>query len=1475
MAPSDMAAVVAKAKPGGKPKAKGDHFKRSESRVDNLDYLVGSQVWIKVDSDELFELVTVNSFSGDRVTVSYNGDMLTVPFEDCLNVDVMNVPFETHDLVKLPHANSAVVLDILRKRFMSDCIYTYAGKLLIVLNPFKLIPDLYGPQSIERYRRADTSIGFPADVPPHTYAVAQCAINGLLRDNHCQSCIVTGESGAGKTETAKQLMSFFAHGASQSHNKVQDIIMGSNVILEAFGNAKTLRNNNSSRFGKFIKILVAAEGGLKGGIICSYMLELSRIEFQSEGERNYHIFYQCLKGLSQPERDAYGFHTVDFYKFLNRWKCYDAPGIDDLKDFGEVKRELQQLFSDEEYSDFMRCIAGILLCGNIEFKEVAARGVENAASVSNTADFQQLAALLGFQTEEAEEALTTKVVTIQGENIMSAITVSAAEVNVRALAKDLYGSLFEFCIEKINSIITFDDENARWIGILDIYGFEYFQRNTYEQLLINYANERLQQYFINRVFASEIAEYDEEGIDHSSIKYTDNSQVLEIFDKPNCSIFSFLEEQCLIQTGSAESFTASCKAKIKNELFIPAQGSVCRFTVVHTATSVMYDTDEFVAKNKHKLSPPIVRILHGSANSIVKQCAKRIPEDMGNMKGKFMGSKFHSSIGALMKTLHMTESHFIRCIKTNQQKKPRLYETRNVYGQLISLSIVEAIQTIHRGYAYRATFEKFIKDNEFLSSCIATGSTADTDLRNSIQAILQNLCIPAGDYQVGKKKVFLKKNGWMLLEKVFLQYARASKPLSDAIYSIYRVWRNRRHLLNSREMIIRIQSNIRRFRVQETSLIAKGNLRNFIGLVLTLDLILNEDPRVSAAVTIQSWCRMYICRKAYMQRLADIRAFERKQKAIVNLKRVATARHVIAACNFLRYLHASRARDRAVTKIASCWRMHAAIRRANNLRLQKIITFAATFIQKHVRGYLQRRRYQYTLNMLPYVIRLQAVFRSRLAVKRLEPSLRIRVSEIRERLRRLQLVTFIQSMIRCVIAYQRVTAAYCAVLSFQKFGWPRSCHEDITRVRAATATIKGFLKKMNQQSALRTEKNRILQGADQRVCERLTCDETEAAHRIFERFKIAQSSCLLPIHFNVYADHRGDYPDGWCSALERFLCSRSTGRGISGVSMGNGYSVFVVDGTQVYGFGRQPSDHRQEALAPRAPQLITTISNNLRVSTVLCGNEHTVILLSDHSVYSWGNNSYGQCGILRSNSNVKEPTLVQIYDSKGKPLQVKSLGVGSYHNCVVGVNGDVMVWGKWRDINLPAFGENIYYPVPICASVLPKDDTIVEAYCGNKVSYLLTKRGRLLSFGSCHNGQLGRDGNRNAPIEKIGIPNQVTSVSCGRNFTLVISERSDIYIFGTALAVRGGNKIKQTFMTPQRLECNRVAVRSPVVKCSVGTWEANILTEDLLVWAWTCLLVEEGCIRPIVYRYTCLSDSSIRNVYTIAAAQMTATFVGF
>ncbi|KAL8433396.1 hypothetical protein ACSSS7_003951 [Eimeria intestinalis] len=954
-------------KPGGGASGGGKKLQRKYSEVQLGDYLIGSNVWVRDTSrEEMYELVKVTEVSGTTLTVqSESGATRTVDQSECLNANVGVVAEACNDLAKLPHANEAAALQIIRERYVRDLIYTYAGRLLIAMNPFKAIPGLYDPQTITRYQNADTSRGFPTDVPPHTYAVAQCAMDLMRLTKENQSCIVSGESGAGKTETARQLMQYFASDkAGSGGSRVQDIILGANPVLEAVGNAKTLRNNNSSRFGRFVKLDVAPTGGIHGGLINNYMLELSRIEFQGQGERNYHIFYQMIKGLSAEEKTQCCLKAAEEYEFLNKSGCYEVETVDDLKEFADVRKQLKS---------WLRC---------------SSRGTSNLSMCrpwEQTRGFKHLLVHRMVRLLCGAQAITINVVEVRGNVIKSPLSADQSLVMCRSMAKEVYSVFFDFIVASVNEKIKFDHENKVWIGILDIYGFEFFQNNSYEQFLINYANERLQQFFIQQVFQAEQAEYEAEGIDHSMIVYSDNASVLEVFDKPKAGIFAFLEEQCLIQTGTSESFTAACHKNIKSDNYeVPKGDARLTFKIVHTAAPVVYTTTEFVPKNKMRLPNELLAVFKKSQNTAMQKAFQDVEiPDTKNMRGKFVGSKFQKSMNSLMTTLKSSRAHFCRCIKPNQVKKPRVFETESTLGQLISLSVLEAVAIIHKGFAYRASFADFVNDNSVLLRILGA-NVEGGDGKNATMMMLDRLGVPKEEYQLGSSKVFLRKAGWLVIDQYFRTVMANLKPLIITLQSSYRALKARSQYLQFATRIVRIQSLMRRYDVRKKQLKKLELTRIFLGAVYTMKLCLLQKRRASAAVVIQKMYRGYRTRKRTTAAMRQAKLGKLIGKTRQGLY------HIMRAKRTLQELREEKARHVAATRIQTIWRGYVARLR---LALMKFLTPYALVIQiqNAIRTFLVLSRLQhvsqtaYTMQkfLLPKLLRLH-VARAHEAIVRIQ-----------------------------------------------------------------------------------------------------------------------------------------------------------------------------------------------------------------------------------------------------------------------------------------------------------------------------------------------------------------------------------------------------------------------------------------------------------------------------------------------------------
>ncbi|UKK00832.2 myosin [Theileria orientalis] len=1535
-------------------KRKGEHFTKLESKVQNVEYLAGGRVWVKTDDDEMFVECTVKSVEGENLLVNLRGNEEVVNLKDCLNSLPDFDSLAVNDLAKIPHANSAVVLKILRDRFSEDKIYVYAGKLLVALNPFKKIENLYDDFVIERYKKVDTSLGFPVDLEPHTYAVGQCAINGLFKNNKNQSCIVSGESGAGKTETAKQLMNYFAYSKSNTNKstKVQDIVLGSNALLESFGNAKTINNNNSSRFGKFLKLNLLPEGGIVGGVMSSYMLEISRVEFQNENERNFHLFYQVLRGLSRTELDSYGFMEMKDYHYLNQSKCYEVPGIDDVKDFGRVLSQLNKLFEPDLLANFFQIISGILLCGNVEFEEESRLGVDSAAKISNESLFRKLTELFGLEYTATEKAIVEKVIRIQENTIESAVTPTVAQVNIRALSKDLYGFLFKYIIELLNEFTSSEAkagpeggkaDQQGFVGILDIYGFEYFKYNTYEQLLINYANEKLQKYFINNVFTSELSLYESEKIDVSSIVYSDNSVILEIFEKKNCGIFPFLYEQCVIESGSSEAFTRSCNTRIKNDFYLPPKGNVNEFTIVHTACKVIYNTDEFISKNKHSLSEVMVSLLMESNNKLLKDMVTHsvltelaemtAAEEQGGRASRvsratksgtklFVGNKFIKSINELIACLEETDSHFVRCVKTNQLKQSNYFDVKGVYGQLNSLSILEAIQIIHKGYAYKSPFKEFIKDNQFVYNLLvgdkgpssegtSPSDESASDKENALKMV-KLLEIPENEYQIGLTRIFLKKNGWILLEQSHLKFSQLLAPLSNMLSKYYYSYVNRVAYFRRLQMVERFQSLARKYALVGDKFKKVALVNDLVGLVVLLNWLNLDQKTLAAVVLIQSMYRMKVQRNKYLSELEELRKESRRRVARNRLAKFKSYMWFCVFGLYLQRLYRVSQVTKAATKIQAAWRMHRCIAAYNHLRYRTLKDYAATVVQKNVRCYLQVKNYEFMRYVEPSVVLIQSHFRGWL-VRRFVDS-RVEVFKwIRNRLNLYNKVYMLQNVVRTILTVQRFKTLKEDLLTLQSYFWTRCWYVEMIRIMWASNTIKRYWNKYKFRKLRCNGKDELLDDVYKKKVQQISRDEIVTSLSLLQNYK----SGLLPVHVNVSTKLDEFYPNGWSNTLSMILKVNGD-KSVSSISMGSFHTVVVLNESFVYAYGL--NDYNQlgyniESDSSRNPnnvnvrlEPIIMIREGLKVKQMECGLEHTVMLLDDGSTYTWGLNRNGQCGQMKQYEVITTPTLVTFNNRS----PVRRISSGNYHVCCLNYDDELFVWGKAFHLGLT--GEDLFKPAKLNTPF-----NLKSVYAGKQVTYLLDRKSNLYSFGTTYNGQLGypvseqnqqqekewnkrgvnytesQNGLRpenNAIFYKF-VASHIVDVSVGNNLTVALDVYGNLLQWGTFLVVNPETETfeKKVEYTPFIVSVDKQQLKSPVAKVSVGWWEVNLLTESLNLYGYNYLKMEkvngesdgreqndthrrnEWNYKPMLFSYQGLTGINPKDVKTLSSPTITVTMI--
>ncbi|GAW82149.1 myosin A [Plasmodium gonderi] len=738
-----------------------------------------------------------------------SGSAYEIDINHAWNCNSQIDPMSFGDIGLLNHTNIPCVLDFLKHRYFKNQIYTTATPLIVAINPYKDLGNTTA-EWIRKYRDAADH----TRLPPHIFSCAREALSNLHGVNKSQTIIVSGESGAGKTEATKQIMRYFASSKSGNMDlRIQTAIMAANPVLEAFGNAKTLRNNNSSRFGRFMQLVISHEGGIRNGSVVAFLLEKSRIITQDDNERSYHIFYQFLKGASKSMREKFGLKDVKHYKLLNP-NSTDVNGVDDVKDFEEVMESLQNMqLTENQIEVIFSIVAGILTLGNVRLVEKAEAGLNDAAAIHD-ADmdiFNRACELMFLDPESVKRELLIKVTIAGGNKIEGRWNKNDAEVLQLSLCKAMYEKLFLWIIKNLNSRIEPEGGFKAFMGMLDIFGFEVFKNNSLEQLFINITNEMLQKNFIDIVFERESKLYIEEGISTSVLNYTSNKPVIDLLCERGKSILSYLEDQCLAPGGSDEKFVSACITNLKNnDRFTPAKvASNKNFVIQHTIGPIQYCSENFLLKNKDVLRGELVEVIKDSSNEIVKDLFEGQVIEKGKIaKGSLIGSQFLNQLTALMALINSTEPHFIRCIKPNENKKPLEWCEPKILIQLHALSILEALVLRQLGYSYRRTFEDFLYQYKFVDISVAENSSLDA--RSKCEKLLQCSGISQDIQKIGKTMVFLKQEGAKLLSTIqrekLVEWENCVSVIEAAI-----IKHKYKHKLNENvPSLMRVQAHIRK-----------------------------------------------------------------------------------------------------------------------------------------------------------------------------------------------------------------------------------------------------------------------------------------------------------------------------------------------------------------------------------------------------------------------------------------------------------------------------------------------------------------------------------------------------------------------------------------------------------------------------------------------------------------------------------------
>ncbi|KAF0992774.1 hypothetical protein HZS_2692, partial [Henneguya salminicola] len=742
-------------------------------------------VW--VPNEELgFTSASIIDEKPDKVTVRVvdTGKQMTLNPDD---VQRMNPPKfdKVEDMAELTCLNEASVLHNLTQRYYSNQIYTYSSLFCLVVNPYKRLP-IYSEKVLALYRGKKRY-----EVPPHVYAIADSAYHSMLYDRENQSILCTGESGAGKTENTKRVIQYLVFigckGAVQGAASVQDVqnkleqqLLKANPILEAFGNAKTIKNDNSSRFGKFIQINFDSTGFINSTSVTTYILEKNRVSHQHEKERSYHIFYQLSKGASKEVKQEILYQDLGTYRFLTHGDV-TVPSINDAQEFNDLISSMEIMEIPKEDIDSMfKTLSAIMLLGNIVFVQDKS---SDQALLPNTEVAQKVCHLLKINVTDFTRSILKPRVKVGREFTTKTQTKAQVEFSTEALSKALYERVFKYIVAKINKALDKDRRTSpSFIGILDIAGFEIFEINSFEQLCINYTNEKLQQLFNHTMFILEQEEYQKEGIEWKFIDFgLDLQPTIDLLEKP-IGVFGLLDEECWFPKATDKSYVEKLvKSQSNNPKFlVPDFRSNSDMIILHYAGKVNYTCTGWLAKNMDPLNDNVVELLSNSGDQYVSGLWKDKDSIVGlnaiqpsdspfgasrAKKGMFrtVGQLYKEQLGNLMNNLRSTTSNFVRCIIPNYEKKPGKMTPQLILDQLRCNGVLEGIRICRQGYPNRIVFHEFKTRYEILTPGVIPQNFMDA--RKACETILTKLDLDKNTYRVGMSKVFFKSGVLANLEE--------------------------------------------------------------------------------------------------------------------------------------------------------------------------------------------------------------------------------------------------------------------------------------------------------------------------------------------------------------------------------------------------------------------------------------------------------------------------------------------------------------------------------------------------------------------------------------------------------------------------------------------------------------------------------------------------------------------------------------
>jgi myosin-5 len=1463
---------------------------RPEFKVEEYMWIrPGEDCWVELDVDNLPDRdgdvfipakIVQSDLDKKAVSVEYADPDFTAPTDVHMSRIMKrdpNVYPELTDLVDMPILNDAELHQKIRDRFKVLDIFTYIGPSLLIVNPFKYLREKYTEELKQEFYNC---IKTPAsnkvrDKPPHVWAIAAHAYLELYRNKQNQACCISGESGAGKTVNTKTCMSFLTgmneifgtkpnadhHHHHHHHHKeipIEDKILMCNPILEALGNAKTVRNDNSSRFGKYISLFMHNKMVI-GASVESYLLEAIRVTTPNKSERNYHVFYQFLKGASDEDLKLMRLKREPFsYPFLERSGCKDVSTIDDVEEYKEHEKSMTTLNLQGNWREaYWRIIAAVLHISKVKFDDTNLTD-SNACDIVTTDVVDDIVETLQVDRQLVLNALTTKTKFVPGGGeITCYLEKNQCVLQSEAFGKEIYNKLFSWVIKYLNLALLPEAEKKsgkdpakvyQKIGLLDIFGFEIFEFNSIEQLCINFTNEKLHQLYVEYVFKLEVATFIEEGLKQflANLSFQDNQEVLDLLahpDQKKFSVFSLIDDQAGTMSKDLAIIDQFQNFHNKNPKMQFSKMKKNMFFIVHTARAVGYTIDGFCEKNKDEVPRTIIRcVLASKFQRIVDIYTQKIKDadtpvdylgEAVKKKESFIGYKFRQQMDALMSELRSCQCSFMRCIKPNEAKSSEIWTSSLVVLQIRYLGLLDSIKIRKESYPFRFVFKQFVQrylelEPTYCAMTLSELEAANPDYKTLSKNIIQSGIPDETDKTqlMGKTKVFLKIEAYQKLEKA---YEKAVKVKKDAIEVLDKA-------------MLEIKMKYRLDDMKGKAMVAVNIVNQMIFGMKTKAAYRKFRILRKAVVKLQrnfrakKMMRLFRLRKqAFTPLQCSIQAWIAQQKANVKLSSAKTILRYYRNYKWNKSLEFYISLLKLVDKISNT---------AVDIAINKQREKAIIHVQAHARGFLCRKRYAEEVKKIKFA---KDMFKYEKAKKTLRKYILGKIT--RRRVKKIiNSAAFIQATVRMKwirAMYLNLREKTIIIQRFTRDWLKKKNKQDKQRLEYLKKEYIPFLKKATtDQSRLYpvdTESLRRQVGSDVKY-------EEPKVYQPYNQVPELDATCLQKVRvFSevVDVDYLKDVLDAYQGSWAKgFIDSHKDTKKIRTdtrvIEVGQTHSILSTINGRCYCWGKNNAfqlgtDQQSETMA-----VFRVLKGEEKLRFIATGDDHTHILTKDRAVFSFGRNDKGQLGLGHTRSVNKIELNTFLSKCKLSHIQAK-------RNETVGVTeeGEVLIW--------PISPSNL----SIGILKMPTKESVSAVSLGTEFMMLLTTNGNLYSLGRENKyGQLGL-GNTQPVLSPTkvsdSIKERIVQVSCGKGHTICLTRNNKAFVWGEGSQGQLGSNSLNNYLLPVQIKLPHSS--SKLLQVCSSYQACYALFEDGTIYWWGRNSRIRLAAKPRIFRH--LTDSEL------------------